>query len=262
MRLLEYGDGNDNFKLTDDLDRDIPSYAILSHTWSENIEDEVTFQDLVFDTGKNKSGYDKIDFCAAQAKHDGLRYFWVDTCCIDKSNKAELANAIDSMFLWYQNAMRCYVYLSDVPASSNKDDNHQFTWETDFRKSRWFTRGWTLQELLAPVSVDFFNKGRERLGDKTSLEQQIHETTGIAIPALRFGGRNLAQFSVKERFQWAAIRKTTHEEDWAYCLQGIFGVRIPVAYGEGKEAAIHQLKKEINGIFFSLLSSCLSPLVN
>ncbi len=116
--------------------------------------------------------------------------------------------------------------------------------ESAFRTSRWFTRGWTLQELLAPASVEFFTTDGQRLGDKRSLEQHIHEITGIAVPALR--GSALAQFDIEERFKWAEdYRQTTHEEDWAYCLPGIFGIFMPLIYGEGKGHAVRRLKKEI-----------------
>ena len=242
MRLLECSDGK--FKLTDDLVRDIPRYAILSHTWGPDTE-EVTFRDLVDGTGEDKTGYEKIRFCAAQARRDGLRYFWVDTCCIDKSNNNELSRAINSMFRWYQDADRCYVYLSDISASSYEEDSQQseLAWESAFRASKWFTRGWTLQELLAPASVEFFTTEGRRLGDKRSLEQQIHEITGIAVPALRRSA--LAQFDVEERFRWAETRQTTHEEDWAYCLLGIFGIFMPLIYGEGKAHAVRRLRREI-----------------
>lgn len=243
MRLIDCSD--DSIKLTEHPARSIPDYAILSHTWGPDAE-EVTFQDLNHSTGKDKTGYEKIRFCATQARRDGLRYFWVDTCCIDKSNEAELSEAINSMFCWYQHATRCYVYLSDL------SDTHQseLAWESAFRASSWFTRGWTLQELLAPTLVEFFTKEGRRLGDKRSLEQQICAITGITIPALR--GSALAQFSTKERFQWAAKRQTSREEDWAYCLQGIFGVSMPVTYGEGRRNAIDRLHKEINSILTAL----------
>ena len=240
MRLLECSVVN--FKLTNDLVRDIPSYAILSHTWGPDTE-EVTFRDLVDGTGRDKTGYEKIRFCGAQARRDGLRYFWVDTRCIDKSNNNELSRAINSMFRWYQNATRCYVYLSDFSAAGGDGEQSELAWQSAFRASKWFTRGWTLQELLAPASVEFFTTDGRRLGDKRSLEQQIHEVTGIAIPALR--GSALAQFDVEERFRWAETRQTTHEEDWAYCLLGIFGIFMPLIYGEGKAHAVRRLKKEI-----------------
>jgi len=172
----------------------------------------VTFRNLVDGTGEDKTGYEKIRFCADQARRDGLGYFWVDTCCIDKSNNTELSRAINSMFRWYQNAARCYVYLSDISATGHENSQQsRLVWEPAFRAHRWFTRGWTLQELLAPASVEFFTQDGRRLGDKISLEQQIHEITGITVPALRES--DLSQFDVEERFKWAETRQTTHEED-------------------------------------------------
>lgn len=237
MRLLECR-GRD-IRLTGELVGQIPSYAILSHTWGADGE-EVTFRDMVDRTAKKKPGYNKIKFCAEKARADGLDYFWVDTCCIDKTNSTELIEAINSMFRWYQKADRCYVYLSDVSASSLEPWN---PYELQFRASRWLTRGWTLQELLAPSSVQFFTREGLRLGDKNDLEQQIHEVTGIAVAALQ--NRPLAHFTTEERFRWAANRNTTKEEDSAYCLLGIFSVYMPLIYGEGKENAVRRLKKEI-----------------
>jgi hypothetical protein len=175
-----------------------------------------------------------------------LQYFWVDTCCINKSNNTELSEAINSMFRWYRNADKCYVYLSDV-SSPPFDANDKFSslpCESAFRASRWFTRGWTLQELLAPRSVEFFSQEGNRLGDKRSLERQIHEITGIAVLALQ--GSPLSQFSVDERFKWAQNRETTRKEDWAYCLLGIFDIFMPLIYGEGRENAVIRLRKGIH----------------
>ncbi|KAL7790606.1 hypothetical protein V8C43DRAFT_71599 [Trichoderma afarasin] len=242
MRLLDCDNGQ--FRLIKVPAGAIPRYAILSHTWDSDSQ-EVTFRDLVDGTGMEKTGYEKIRFCAAQAKRDGLRYIWVDTCCIDKANNTELAEAINSMYRWYQNAARCYAYLSDISDSESKSDSQQSPpiWESTFRRSKWFTRGWTLQELLAPASVEFFAKNGQRLGDKRTLERQIHEITNIGIQALR--GNDLLLYSVEERFKWAETRQTTLEEDWAYCLLGIFGIFMPMIYGEGKTNAVRRLKKEI-----------------
>jgi Heterokaryon incompatibility protein (HET) len=241
MRLLECGPDGE-FSLTEDLIGDtIPLYAILSHRWGPQTE-EVTYRDVVDSNGRGKAGYKKLTFCAEQARRDGLLYFWVDTCCIDKSTSDEVQASINSMFRWYRNAARCYVYLSDI---SIDGDQSQTSWEAAFRASEWFTRGWTLQELVAPASVEFFTKEGRRLGDKTSLKQQIHEITGIALPALQ--GTPLSQFDIEERFEWAETRQTTREEDWAYCLLGIFGVFMPLIYGEGKENAIRRLRLYISG---------------
>jgi hypothetical protein len=216
MRLLRVS-GTDEFSLTGDLagDEIIPLYAILSHTWGLDAE-EVTFDDLTNGTGKNKHGYKKIQFCAERAVKDGLKYFWIDTCCINKANKAELSQAINSMFRWYQNAAKCYVYLSDVSTAKREADNEfvDCTWEQSFRESRWFTRGWTLQELLAPTSVEFFSLERQRLGDKSSLKQLIYEITAISQSALC--GDPLSQFSVNERMSWINRRETKLDEDKVY----------------------------------------------
>jgi len=245
MRLLQYNNDGD-FSLTEFFEGDIPKkYAILSHRWGA---EEVTFKDLTDGTSKGKAGYGKIQFCGEQARRDGLQYFWVDTCCIDKSNAVELQEAINSMFRWYQNAAKCYVYLSDVSTRGRKasDRFSEYTWESAFRSSRWFTRGWTLQELLAPGpdSVEFFSQERDRLGDKRTLEPQIHEITGIPITALR--GTPLSQFDVDDRLLWAETRQTTREEDRAYSLFGIFDIQIPLRYGEGRDKALKRLREEID----------------
>ncbi|KAK8900850.1 hypothetical protein QC760_010614 [Botrytis cinerea] len=225
----------------------VPAYAILSHTWGE---EEVVYQDL--ENGKdkskavNKAGWKKIQFCAKQAAVDGLEYFWVDTCCIDKKNAVELGAAINSMYRWYQNAARCYVYLSDV-SKPNLEVDDQRIWGEAFSKSRWFTRGWTLQELIAPKSVDFFSSESGLLGSKVSLESKICEITGIANKALQ--GDALSNFSIKERKSWAECRNTTIEEDGAYCLIGIFGVSMVPNYGEEKDQAFRRLEDEIHRMY-------------
>jgi hypothetical protein len=239
MRLLRFQhDGS--LSLVEYVGKNIPPYAILSHTWDC---EEVTFQDVVRGMGKDKNGYRKIRFCGAQASRDGLQYFWVDTCCIDKTSSAELSEALNSMFRYYQRAARCYVFLSDVSV----DTSYQpvdLPGAVLLKQSRWFTRGWTLQELLGPVMVQFFSNEGVLLGDKQSLEDEIHLATGIPAAALR--GEPLSQFSIAERISWAAKRETTVEEDQAYCLLGIFNVCLPVIYGEGTEHAFRRLRQEIS----------------
>jgi len=249
MRLLESNDTGE-FSLTKDLlaTRDhIPCYAILSHTWGADTE-EVSFKDMMDGTGKRKPGYDKIRFCGEQARRDGLQYFWIDTCCIDKSSSTELQEAINSMFRWYRDAAKCYVYLADVsrPALDADVRSSQLPWESTFRKSRWFTRGWTLQELVAPTSVEFFSKEGEQLGNKKSLERHIHEVTGIPVKALR--GSSLSDFSILERMSWAEKRETTRKEDKAYSLLGIFDVYMPLIYGEGRENGFQRLREKIDKV--------------
>jgi hypothetical protein len=242
IRLLRLkSDGSIVFRET--TSSDVPAYAILSHTWEK---EEVTFQDMEISADKcntvGKAGWRKIQFCAKQAAADGLQYFWIDTCCIDKKNAVELSAAINSMFRWYHNAARCYVYLSDVSKASEADGGG--TWIEAFRASRWFTRGWTLQELIAPRLVDFFSSEGKRLGNKLMLESNIHNITGIAKNALR--GDTLSSFSITERRSWAKHRQTTVEEDKAYCLIGIFDISMALIYGEGQDQAFRRLEEEIH----------------
>ncbi len=252
MRLLQ-SDGDGNLSLTEFLEDNVPEYAILSHRWGA---EEITFKDLTDGTSKDKAGYGKIQFCGKQARRDGLQYFWVDTCCIDKSNAVEFQYAINSMFRWYRDATRCYVYLLDVSfPCSDSTRMSNVAWESTFRESEWFRRGWTLQELIAPAAVDSFSREGKLLGNKVSLEQDICEITGIPAMALR--GSLLSGFSVAERMSWTERRETTYKEDKAYSLLGIFNVYMPLIYGEGKDKAMQRLREEIEkaskGTFFSFV---------
>jgi hypothetical protein len=262
MRLLSYGEDG-CLKITIFDDDAIPPYAILSHTWGADT-DEVTFADLAKGDGnhepnykkmfrnkkkpsyKKMPGYKKIRFCGEQAQQDGLQYFWVDTCCIDKSHKAELFLAIQSVFRWYQNAMKCYVYLSDVSTKKGKasGSSTEIDWEHAFRSSGWFTRGWTFQELLTSSIVEFFSQEWKKLGGKMSLKSLINKTTSIPPEALE--GTPLSQFSVNERLRWREGRTTKNKEDGAYSLLGIFGVDLAKVYGEGEAGALGRLKREID----------------
>ena len=244
MRLLQYNNDG-GLSLTKDFAGDeIPEYAILSHTWGADTE-EVTYKDVIDGTGKNKIGFKKIQFCGEQARRDGLQYFWVDTCCIDKSNNIELQRSINSMFRWYRDSAKCYVFLEDVPiANIDTTDHGPLPWESAFRRSRWFTRGWTLQELIAPKYIEFFSKHQELLGDKKSLERYICEITKIPSQALRESP--LDTFNVAERMSWIETRKTTYEEDMVYSLLGIFDVYLPLIYGEGRDNAKERLREAIN----------------
>ena len=246
MRLLKRSKAGKISLTNFDNNDNVPPYAILSHTWDR---DEVLFKEMMDGTGERKLGYHKIQFCADQAWRDGLQFFWVDTCCIDKASSAELQEAINCMFRWYRGAAKCYVYLADVSTPA---------WETPFRTSRWFTRGWTLQELIAPESVEFFSKGGTGLGDKTSLEQDIHTITGVPVSALR--GSPLSDFSVSERMAWMEKRETTRQEDKAYSLLGIFDVCIPLLYGEGREKALKRLQEEVNASKDEQTRRCLADL--
>jgi hypothetical protein len=213
MRLLNTA----NLQLEEFPSDGIPSYAILSHRWES---EEVTFQDLREGRGVNMAGYSKITGCCRQAALDGWQYAWVDSCCIDKSSSAELSEAINSMFEWYRDAQVCYAYLSDVGPEPG----------STFEQSKWFTRGWTLQELLAPEMMVFFDRGWREIGTKLRMRKLIESVTGITHLI------NFEHASVAQKMSWASRRETTRVEDQAYCLMGLFGVNMPPLYGEGQKA--------------------------
>jgi hypothetical protein len=237
MRLLQSSDDG-TFSLTEEYFRNVPPYAILSHRWYE-ATDEVTLADIMNGTGRNKRGYSKLTFCAHWAASQGLKYFWVDTCCIDKTNSVELQEAINSMFRWYSRAKGCCVYMSDVRLVHNEATDLQA-----FRNSAWFTRGWTLQELIAPPSVTFFDQRGQHIGNRCSLLTELVSITGI--PKNVLASESLLKYrTIKDRLSWASGRITTREEDEAYCLLGIVGVHMPLLYGEGLENARRRLDREI-----------------
>ncbi|KAI0616951.1 kinesin light chain 3 [Pyrenophora tritici-repentis] len=242
MRLLHYN-ALGRLVLTDFRGKTIPRYAILSHRWSDS---EILIEDISNGTYKEKEeGYRKLQFCAEQAAQDKLQYFWIDTCCIDRWNNNERSKAINSMFQWYKDAAKCYVFLLDVSLYTTTEPVQRSDWEASFRASTWLTRGWTLQELIAPVSVEFFSCEGYPIGDKASLDQLVHEITNIPLAALR--NCPLNHFTTSERERWAESRKTTEEEDIVYCLLGILGVSMPTAYGEGRESARSRLQAELEG---------------
>jgi hypothetical protein len=269
---------------------EVPAYAILSHTWGE---EEVIYQDLEKGKDKsktvNKAGWRKLQFCAKQAAKDGLEYFWVDTCCIDKKSSSELTEAINSMYMWYESAAICYVYLVDlpgdcprlgethtckditeelvdcdtrvaelcatksVPVQSNlpptdEDENEgaglqQADWVSRLAGCRWFRRGWTLQELIAPKQLLFFGMDWNFIGSKLDLLYTLSDITGIDSIALSHRC-NLAELSIAKRLSWAARRTTTRIEDTAYSLLGLLNINMTLLYGEG-ERAFTRLQEEI-----------------
>ncbi|PWY67807.1 HET-domain-containing protein, partial [Aspergillus eucalypticola CBS 122712] len=225
MRLLEAT----TLRLVDFAPDNIPLYAILSHTWEEG---EVLFEDIGKGTASTKPGYKKIEYTAQQALRDGLEYIWVDTCCINKESSAELSESINSMFRWYQQAQVCYAYLADLDGDIN-----------EMVSCRWFTRGFTLQELIAPSNVVFFSRSWVSLGSKMDLCDAISDITGIGLEYL-CQYRELECASIAQRMSWAATRQTSRPEDIAYCLLGIFSVNMPLLYGEGARAFI-RLEEEI-----------------
>ncbi|KAM7198431.1 Heterokaryon incompatibility protein (HET) domain containing protein [Naviculisporaceae sp. PSN 640] len=206
---------------------------------------------------EQKKGFAKILACCKKARQEGYQYVWIDTCCIDKSSSAELSEAINSMFRWYHEAEVCYALLSDVSLSvisgRGGNESERGTMKmSDFdvaeygegaigrlkkalHKSRWFTRGWTLQELVAPLEVVFVDSEWEEIGTRETLASIIGEITGIDGAILRME-RSLHKYSVAQRMSWAAGRNTTRIEDEAYCLMGLFDVSMPLLYGEGRKA--------------------------
>ncbi|KAH7074696.1 hypothetical protein BKA63DRAFT_319585 [Paraphoma chrysanthemicola] len=261
--------------------REVPKYAILSHTWGE-VENEVTFSAIASANGiftrrttddgltrhiyvaggksedpdhhkwllalQSKKGYEKIRFCSQQASKHNLAYFWIDSCCINRKNSAELTEAINSMFRWYRNAAICYVYLSDIygyEQGRRGETISEQAWEA-FRKSKWFTRGWTLQELIAPATVEFYSQDQTYFGDRYGLGSLLSDITSLPTEVLQ--GAPLSQFTVEERLSWSDNRVTTLEEDTSYCLFGIFDVYMPPIYGEGGENARKRLRNEIQRV--------------
>ena len=193
----------------------------------------------------SKKGYWKITKCCELARSQSYNYCWIDTCCIDKSSSSELSEAINSMFHWYREAKVCYVYLSDVSSKDAllfllSDPSEKLL--LPFRRSRWFTRGWTLQELIAPSEVIFYASNWTEIGTKEALKGPISTQTGIDVPILE--GFPLQEVCVAQRMSWASRRETTRIEDQAYCLLGIFRVNMPLLYGEGWKAFI-RLQQEI-----------------
>lgn len=232
MRLINV----DTFNL-EEFYGSVPCYAILSHTWGADHE-ELSFRDITEKGIKRQSLPFKVAKCCEQAKKDGIQYAWVDTCCIDKTNSVELGEAINSMFRWYHEAAVCYVYLADVTIQ----DNNLFPL-TRSNPCRWFQRGWTLQELLAPDNLRFFDSGWRFLGTKAMRSGIIDREFGIPRRFLR--GTPLSEASIAQRMSWASNRVTKRDEDIAYCLLGIFDVSMPMIYGEGTDRAFTRLQQEI-----------------
>ena len=228
-------------------------YAILSHRW---MEEEVNFEEFRTGEGRGKKGFAKILHSCRIAKARGFKYAWVDTCCIDKRSSAELSEAINSMYEWYARAEECYAYLNDVHHTSSyvfdytsaderkpiiTDETQEFLKDLDHKfhlmlsRTKWITRGWTLQELLAPKKVVFFDSEWQPFGSRKTLCSIISNVTGIHVDVLE-GRKRIGECSIAQRMSWAASRVTTRREDMAYSLLGIFDVNMPLLYGEGKKA--------------------------
>lgn len=224
---------------------EVPTYAILSHTWGA---DEVTFQDIRDLTHtRTKAGFSKIQGCCQKALRHGIEWAWIDSCCIDKSSSAELSEAINSMYSYYLLSRICLIYLADVPPLASPRHRGDIP---SLAASRWFTRGWTLQELIAPRRAVFYASDWSRLGTKGIRSDEgpfltaVARITGI-YESILDKTRQPRNYSVAERMTWAAARQATRPEDLAYCLMGLFGVYMPVLYGEGLLHAFRRLQHEI-----------------
>ncbi|KAI6002303.1 HET domain-containing protein [Pisolithus orientalis] len=248
MKILGYDE------VLKDLDDKSTSYAILSHRWVTEVNYEemiglAVMEPRTKDRIRGRSGYMKIIKSCEQAMKDGYTWLWIDTCCIDKRSSAELTEAINSMYRWYRDSQMCYVFLNDVDdwAFPAKQDFSRLGWVNGWPE--WFSRGWTLQELIAPRKAEFFNKRWESIGTKEDLASVLEEITRIPESVLR-DGRVLRSIASSERpcvaqiMSWAADRKTTRVEDRAYSLLGLFGVNMPMLYGEGPKA-FQRLQLEI-----------------
>ncbi|OTA93199.1 hypothetical protein M434DRAFT_40110, partial [Hypoxylon sp. CO27-5] len=231
------------FKLHEFQGDSIPryEYVILSHIWGEG---EVSFQDLKAGRGLSKQGYEKITFTCKQARHDGFNWAWIDTCCIDKTSSTELSEAINSMYQWYQDSALCYAYLSDtdknefpyVPSMSDNDEP---------QVSKWFTRAWTLQELIAPSRIHFYGRKWKNIGRcEGTIAGIVSIVTKIPQPLIP-GDVPLSKYSAAQKMSWAAYRRSTRPEDIAYSLLGLFDISMPLLYGEGARRAFIRLQEEI-----------------
>ncbi|KAI6041060.1 heterokaryon incompatibility protein-domain-containing protein [Pisolithus marmoratus] len=231
-------------------------YAILSHCWGvwERDEREVSFKEMnkllvkgevKRDEIRGRTGYKKIIDTCRQAQKDELEWVWIDTCCINKDSSSELSEAINSMYKWYAQAKLCYTYLHDTVGNS-------WTNREEWRSTpKWFSRGWTLQELIAPKVVHFFDREWKWIGNKAELANALSRITGIPQRVLNEGLQKASSSeddferpSVAQIISWAARRTTTREEDRAYSLLGLLGVHMPMLYGEGKNA-FRRLQLEI-----------------
>jgi len=214
----------------------IPKYVILSHTWRD---EEVTFQDWQ-DTNRRSTKRDlwKIDAACIEARRSSIEFLWVDTNCINKDSSAELSEAINSIFVWYQRSSVCFVYVDDFHYSGRS--------LTNFEACRWFTRGWTLQELLAPRKIRFFAASWKWIGDKYSLGAQISAITSIDVQYL-LRPDSIHLTSIAKKMSWVGVRSTTREEDIAYCLLGLFEVNMAFSMGkEGKHS--YAFRRRLSGI--------------
>jgi Heterokaryon incompatibility protein (HET) len=231
MRLIH----TKNFQLVEFGDKEIPKYTILSHTWDR---EELSYEDIRKQEFQHKAAFAKLKGCCTQALKDGFDWIWVDTCCIDKSSSAELSESINSMYRYYRDSSICYVYFADCHSAEGLPVSIE-----EFKLSRWWSRGWTLQELIAPRRVQFYSSAWKYINDKHTLANLIHSITGI--PRAVLNGASPGSCNVAQRMSWAAGRETTRNEDIAYCLIGLFDIQMVPIYGEGATNAFLRLEEEV-----------------
>jgi Heterokaryon incompatibility protein (HET) len=218
----------------------IPNYLILSHTWAFDPHDEVLFQDIITKKYQKKGAWNtKLNGFCEEAKTRGYQWVWIDTCCIDKASSAELQEAINSMYQWYHRADMCLVHLTDVMIPLNPK-----ILERTLGRPKWFSRGWTLQELVASRNVEFFDSSWRRIGARSELSLWIYRLTGIPHSVSK-GYEDPRSYSLADRVAWAEGRETTRSEDLAYSLLGLLDISMPIIYGEGKVRAFRRLLREI-----------------
>ena len=258
-------------------DADIPEYAILSHRWGQN---EVSYKVFRKNTADPEwDGLWKIRKCCEVAAAKDIEWVWIDTCCIDKRSSAELTEAINSMYKWYERAAMCFIHLYDVQIShealerkpvtgtddktgsgheESRNSRDETLWNTwlrsqpelleQLRKSDWFTRSWTLQELLASKNRLFLDARWNEIGAMSpygALTTEISRITRILATYLVDWERDFDVASIAERMSWASDRICSREEDTAYSLLGLFDVNMPLLYGEGAKKAFRRLQVQI-----------------
>ena len=228
MRLID----TRNLQFKEFPDSELPRYMILSHRWGR---EEITFEDMgSLKDASYKKGHAKLKRLCDVARAENCDYIWMDTCCINKSNSTELGEAINSMYRWYSEATACIAYLEDVGSD-----------QKSMEESEWFDRGWTLQELIAPANVSFYNHDWDLIGTKRKSISLLSTVTGIPEDVLSCATKPNT-CSIAQRMSWAAKRKTERVEDRAYSLMGLFDVSLPMIYGE-REKTFLRLQEEIIG---------------
>ncbi|KAH8588953.1 heterokaryon incompatibility protein-domain-containing protein [Bisporella sp. PMI_857] len=255
MRLLN----TETFEVEEFIDNSGLKYAILSHTWGK---DEISFQNIqaLKAAEKRTTGFSKIVNASNVAKSHGYSYIWIDTCCIDKHSSAELSEAINSMYRYYKESCVCYVYFADFFGDKLGVTKAE---KQALRSTRWFSRGWTLQELIAPSKVEFYSADWKFLGTKKDIQYLLSDITGIDLLVLN--GGDPMKVSVARKMSWAAKRETTRIEDTAYCLMGLFNVHMPLLYGEGTKSFFrlqNEILKDTNDQSIFVWQPPLGPIAN